>query len=130
MRKWLILSTVVLVLIGIITTVGMIFFNQVNAELSKLDDIPLTEIDLSSIDDGTYIGEYNTSVIKVKVSVTVINHEITMIELLKHDNGQGGDAVNILDDVIENQSIMVDSIAGATYSSKVILLAIQDALSE
>lgn len=128
MRKWWIIGIVFVVILGLLTTLGVVFFNQVNAELSGLDDIELTEIDLSSTEDGTYIGEYNTTVIKVKVSVTVVNHEITSIELIKHDNGQGGGAVDILDDVIENQSVIVDSIAGATYSSKVILLAICDAL--
>ncbi len=128
MRKWWIVGLVILVILGLLTTLGVVLFNQINAELSGLDDIELTEIDLSNTEDGTYIGEYNTTVIKVKVSVTVVNHEITRIELIKHDNGQGGGAADILDDVIENQSVMVDSIAGATYSSKVILLAICDAL--
>ncbi len=78
--------------------------------------------------DGTYIGSYETTVVKVKVAVTVVNHTITEIEILKHDNGQGKEAEEILNDVIESQSVLVDSIAGATYSSKVILLAIIDAL--
>lgn len=128
MRKWWIVGLVILVILGLLTTLGVVLFNRINAELSCLDDIELTEIDLSNTEDGTYIGEYKTTVIKVKVSVTVVNHEITSIELIKHDNGQGGGAVDILDDVIENQSVMVDSVAGATYSSKVILLAICDAL--
>jgi len=35
----------------------------------------------------------------------------------------------IVDSVIENQSLDVDAISGATYSSKVILKAIENALA-
>jgi uncharacterized protein with FMN-binding domain len=60
--------------------------------------------------------------------VTVKNHTIKKIELLKHKNGQGQGAEIIPDKVMEVQSLKVDSVSGATYSSKVILKAIQDAL--
>jgi uncharacterized protein with FMN-binding domain len=61
--------------------------------------------------------------------VTLSNHEITEIVITRHDNGQGQAAEAIIDDVTSEQTLLVDAIAGATYSSKVILLAIHDALS-
>lgn len=129
MRKLVIILSAILIFILVLVGIGVVVYNNINQELEGLNDIEIEEIDLSNISDGTYIGKHETSIIKVKVSVTILNHVITNIEILKHDNGQGGDANTIIDDVILEQSVLVDSIAGATYSSKVIILAIIDALS-
>lgn len=128
MRKVWILIISIFLFIGVLVIVGVSIYNKINRELEGLKTIVIDEIDLSTTMDGTYIGSYETTVVKVKVAVTVVNHTITEIEILKHDNGQGKEAEEILNDVIESQSVLVDSIAGATYSSKVILLAIIDAL--
>jgi uncharacterized protein with FMN-binding domain len=53
---------------------------------------------------------------------------IKKIEIVRHLNGQGKPAEVIPDRVIEMQSLDVDIISGATYSSKVILKAIENAL--
>lgn len=128
MRKVWILIISIFLFIGVLVIVGVSIYNKMNRELEGLKTIVIDEIDLSTTMDGTYIGSYETMVVKVKVAVTVVNHTITEIEILKHDNGRGKEAEEILNDVIESQSVLVDSIAGATYSSKVILLAIIDAL--
>jgi uncharacterized protein with FMN-binding domain len=115
---------VVLVIAGIIT---------INSMQKSLDDLLTTEIeavDLSTVPDGTYFGEYTAFPVKVQVQVGVTDGVITEIVLLLHQNGQGTPAEVILEDVVTDQSLQVDSIAGATYSSKVILLAIHNALTE
>ena len=86
--------------------------------------------DLSGIDDGSYEGKYRSGVVNVKVLVTVSEHAITGIEILKHFNGQGGPAEAIVDDIIEKQSLDVDAVTGATYSSKVIRKAVEVALTQ
>jgi len=91
-------------------------------------EIEIKTVDLSTIPDGTFIGEFNSFPVAAQVEVTVKDHTITAIDLVKHLNGEGGDAEVIPDMVVEAQSLQVDTISGATYSSKVILLAIQDAL--
>jgi len=57
-----------------------------------------------------------------------MNHLISDIRLIKHINGQGGAAESIIPEVIAAQSIEVDAITGATYSSEVILKAIEQSL--
>ena len=57
-------------------------------------------------------------------------HMIKEIELKKHDNGQGFPAEIIPGKVVEAQSLEVDIVSGATYSSKVILKAIENALKD
>ncbi len=123
-KTGLIIFIIVVTLAAVITY----FVVQINDNLDQLIEIPIVDVDLSLVEDGTYTGEYGQFPVSVVVEVEVVNHEIISLEILKHDNGQGGPAEAILNDVIEQQSIDVDTIAGATYSSKVILLAIKDAL--
>ena len=84
----------------------------------------------AGVEDGDYIGSYSVFTVSVEVEVTVKNHTIEEIELLKHKNAQGQGAEIIPEKVIEAQSLKVDSVSGATYSSKSILLAIENALIE
>lgn len=79
---------------------------------------------MSEIQDGVYSGSYTAAPVSAEVSVTVKDHIITEIQIMKHINGQGASAEIMTDRVIESQSLQIDSVTGATYSSKVILLAI------
>ena len=63
------------------------------------------------------------------MKVFVKDHKIERIELVKHRNGKGAPAEAITGKVVEAQSLQVDAISGATYSSKVILQAIENALT-
>lgn len=65
-----------------------------------------------------------------EVKVTVNDHRITDIKLIKHRNGQGSWAEAMLTKVVDEQSLDVDAVAGATLSSKVILRAIAQALGQ
>ncbi len=115
--------------IVILTVSGVVYFaNRAEKELAIMQAEVLESIDLTSTDDGTYEGTYSAFPITVVVNVTVENHLITQIEIIKHLNGQGGPAEVIIEDVISTQSLDVDLIAGSSYSSRVILLAIQDAI--
>jgi len=123
------IGLVMFVLIVMISAVLAYFIIQIQDNLNYLVDIPLEDIDLSTVENGTYTGEYEVIPISVILEVDVVDHKIVYIVILKHVNGKGEAAESILIDVIDNQSIEVDAIASATYSSKVILLAIKDALS-
>lgn len=123
----ILLALLVIIIIGVISIVLVI--NQMNDGLETLEAEEIPTIDLTTIEDGTYLGSYSVPLISVEVEVTIDNHEITKIVILKHENGQGEEGETIIEDVILEQSIDIDFIAGATYSSKAILLAIGDALT-
>lgn len=89
-----------------------------------------TSFDLAQIADGTYPGSCDNGLVKVRVAVTVKNHTIEKVELLEHDNGLGSAAEVITDTVVQRQSVEVDTISGATASSKTILKAVENALAE
>ena len=120
---------IVFVVILLLAAVATIVITQSEKNLEALSDIPIEAIDLSAVPDGTYEGSYQAFPVAAEVKVTVQGHRMTAIDLVKHNHGQGEAAEAIPDRVMKAQSLQVDTISGATYSSKVILLAIQDALT-
>ncbi|MBN2519846.1 MAG: FMN-binding protein [Bacteroidales bacterium] len=90
-------------------------------------EIPL-EINLKKIPDNVYKGKYCVGPVKVVTKVTVIGHKIKNIEIIKHRTGQGQAAEAIIDKIIEEQSVCIDVISGATISSKCILKSVETAL--
>lgn len=127
-KKVLIIATAVIV---VLIAVSAIFIYR-SAEKASIEakNIQIENIDLSNIEDGVYNGNYNfNGLVKVEVEVSVKNSAISDIKLLRHDNGRGKDAEKIPEDVIKAQSLNVDTISGATVSSKVILKAIENALT-
>lgn len=129
MSKTLKVVLIILAVIVLLAVACAIFISQAGKNLEALSDIPIEDVDLSAVPDGTYKGSYNAFPIAVEVEVTVQGHKITAIDLIKHSNGQGKAAEAIPGMVVRAQSPRVDAISGATYSSKVILLAIEDALT-
>ena len=119
----IIVALVVVLAAGIAAVITIAERNMIAAR-----DAEIVEADLSKVPDGTYDGEYNAFPVIAEVRVTVKDHAITGIDLVKHINGQGYGAEVIPQRVVEAQSLQVDTVSGATYSSKVILLAIRNAL--
>ncbi len=94
----------------------------------NVQNISVSMPDLSNVQDGNYIGEYSIAPVHVKVEVSVSNHQITNITILQHDNGLGSTAESIINDVVEEQSLGIDAVSGATVSSKCILKAVENAI--
>jgi len=88
--------------------------------------------DLTLIEDGIYRSFYDLSSTPVKVTldVTVQNNKITSIKIIDHRRSPiGKKAENIIDQIIELQILDIDAVSGATASSKAILKAVENALS-
>ncbi|MCL2130694.1 MAG: FMN-binding protein [Treponema sp.] len=95
----------------------------------NLDEIVITNPDLSGIADGVYQGNSKVGPVRVTLDVTMRENKITSIEIIKHFNGRGKEAEAIIPRIIQEQSLQVDVISGATASSKAFLLAVEDALN-
>ncbi|MDY5251683.1 MAG: C-GCAxxG-C-C family (seleno)protein [Erysipelotrichaceae bacterium] len=83
--------------------------------------------------DNEYIGEAEGYGGTVKVKVTMDGDKIAKIDVLSHSETAGvSDAAfsSIPDAIIAAQSTDVDVASGATYSSKAIMEAVDDALSK
>lgn len=81
--------------------------------------------------DGTYEGTGTGFGGQIKVQVTVKDTKITSIDILSapgEDSSFLQKAKAIIDRIIEAQNLEVDTISGATYSSRGILSAVKNAL--
>ena len=126
-KKYKILLIVAIILV-IIIIAGAVIFSTFQTNLNKLTTVTITDVDLTKIEDGTYLGSYGSFPVSAEVQVIVADHKITNIKILMHNNGQGANAEVIPENVIAAQSLEIDIVSGATYSSKVILKSIQNAL--
>lgn len=105
------------------------YMKTIEANLEQLTALPITNLDISKVADGVYTGGCHAFPVTAEVEVTIKDHRISEIKLVKHVHGRGSSAEVILDRVVEYQTLAVDAISGATHSSKVILKAIANALS-
>lgn len=128
MKKYIIGLIVFIVLLA--SGFGIKYVIEWREYKEVMSALKIQDIDLSEIEDGTYLGEFDASLVGAKVKVKVIDNEIKEIELLEHKNGRGQDANVIVDDIIKNQSLKIDDIAGVTNSCKTIKKAIENALSK
>jgi len=120
---------VIIIIIAGIALAGAVAKARIERNLDRLADLAINDVDLAKVSDGVYTGSYKAFPVAATVKVTVSDHVITGIELVEHSNGQGASAEIIPDKVVEAQTLQVDAVSGATYSSKVILKAIEAALN-
>lgn len=125
-RRVVFLTILMLVIGAVIAAAGLMSYAKKNLE--QLAHTTISEVDLAGLENGVYTGSYKAFPVTAEVRVTINNHRITEIELVEHKNGQGAPAEVIPDRVVEEQTLGVEEVSGATYSSKVILKAIENAL--
>ena len=118
----------VLLVIGLFA--GGIYLKSIGDYKAKVNALTFDEIDLTKVEDGVYEGQCDTGVVRARVQVTVRDHQLESIELLKHENGRGTPAEAILDQMVRTQTTAVDAVSGATCSSKVIRKAVENAITE
>ncbi len=106
----------------------LMYVGTMDTYKQSIEDMVINDVDLFQVEDGTYTGAKKTFLVSADVQVTVKNHEIIDIEL-DHQHSRGHGAQLIPGRVLESQSLDVNVITGATYSSKIILKAIEYALT-
>ncbi len=125
-KRMIIAAISIVVIIGIVF--GTRYFLQLREYKKRIADISITDADLSKIPNGSYKGSYDAIMVAATVNVDVKDHKITNITLINHKNDKGNKAEKIVMDIQNAQSLKVDTVSGATNSSKVILKAVQNAL--
>ena len=107
--------------------VGLALLFLATRGLEEGKALVIHDVDLQSLEDGTYQGEHEAGRWTNNVQVEVMDGEILSIQLL---DGFEMEKVKeeIYGKVIEHQSLEVDVVSGATVSSKAYLKAIENAL--
>ncbi len=100
------------------------------SESQKIRKLQFPGINLSEIEDGTYRGKFIHHNNLYETEVSIRDHRIEEIQVL-HSEGDKYDqkAFAVLQRVIDQQSLQVDAVTGATKSSKLYLLTIYNALT-
>lgn len=131
-RLFKVLIPVVLTVIAVVV-IGLSIFNKGMADIKKLS---VENIDVSLLKDGSYFGEYENGRWQYHVEVTVRDGEIKEIHVLNTKTGpfemKMYDDVNteLIQRIVQNQSLQVDTVTGATVNGKALLKAVESALKE
>ncbi len=81
--------------------------------------------------DGTYTGVGKGKNPDLKVAVTIKDNKITNVEIISNNETKGKEALNTIPNkIVDTQSTDVDVVSGATMTSKGIMEAVNDALSQ
>jgi len=129
MIGWLIALTVVTGL-GIAGGIG---WSKLSKEHREARSLPLNAVDFSKLNDGTYHGAYAGGMYKWRANecqVAVSSGKVTDIQLVasKDPGGKNTQHKELYDRVIQAQTLQVDTISGATLTSKAYLQAVENAL--
>ena len=121
---------IVLILFILIIFVSCTAMMNKEMEKAKNELMLVEDPDLSKVEDGIYREKVETMLVKAEVEVSVKNHKIISISIIKHENGKGKPAEAIVDAIVKDNSTDVELIAGATMSSLVIRAAVIDAVNK
>jgi uncharacterized protein with FMN-binding domain len=129
-RGCLIALLVIVVILGIGGGIGWTFLSKEHREAASL---PLNAVDFDRLSDGKYHGAYAGGMYKWRVNecdVTVADGKVSVIQLTgSQDPGAENTDVDMLyARVIQAQSLQVDTISGATLTSKAYLQCVENAL--
>jgi len=114
--------------IAIAVVITLLVSFVVVALLLRPRTLDIGQVDLNTVEDGTYIGICQNKILFAVVRVEVSGHEIRGIEILEHKESYLPQAKMIADDVLTEQSLEVDAVSGATLTSDTVKKAIEDAL--
>jgi len=119
---------VIIILIIIILIAIFLFFLFYGK--SETLNLTINNVNLSTISDGIYLGQYVKGRFNYKVEVIVKNNKIESIKILNQTSTYLNTSETIIKRVLEKQSLDVDVVTGATATSKGILKAIENALNK
>lgn len=121
----LLVSAVAVILAVFLITTGSSELREYRKIISSME---INDVALSQVPDGVYSGSSDAVLVSAEVKVTVKDHKITDVELVRHDHGRGEAAEVIPQAILDAQSLDVEMVTGATSSCKVILKAAENAL--
>jgi uncharacterized protein with FMN-binding domain len=129
MKIWKKILLVLGIFLILIIAFGIAFFFRARQMVKHIESVVIRDIDLTQIADGIYNGEFGDFLADVELKVTIKDHKIEKIEIIKQRAGPGYEAIETIDQILDAQSPKVDMVTGATGSSRSIMIAVQSALT-
>lgn len=131
-KSKMLIAIIVFVTLVALGAGGALLFTA--GERREAKNLPISAIDFKQLNDGTYIGEYEGGMYKWranKVEINVSSRQVIDIKLLEHTEKRTSEFTDeLFGRVIQSQSLQVDTISGATLTSKACLKAVENALDK
>jgi uncharacterized protein with FMN-binding domain len=124
---------ILIAFVFLVATIALSIYSAIKnyQQLSFIRKLPVATIDLSHINDGEYKGSFCYSHFCYKVAVSISDHTISAVTILRNRNTKyGKKAAAIGEKIVHAQSLQVDMISGATITSKSLLKSVEKALTE
>lgn len=122
---------VILSILGVLIVVGAGGVFYITNGLEAGENLAINPVDLTAIEDGTYAGVYQAGRWSNEVAVSVADHQIANIAVVKTVTIDDPELTStIINNVIKNHSTTVDTVSGATVTSKAYLKSIENALTQ
>ena len=114
---------------------GLVIIAALAAAWAAIDPIryrnlAVNDVNIENLPDGVYEGTFKDGRFTNSVEVTVKDGRITDVKGVKSPGSTEKLYKQIYDKVVEEQSLAVDSVSGASITTKTVLKAIENALSK
>ena len=130
MKKRYIALIVIAVIVVAVFAIVMGVSAWLTRGLDEMAQMQINNVDLNSLSDGTYRGSFRGYRWSNSVEVVIESNRIADIRITEKHRFHREELIQELTSrVIDEQSIDVDTVSGATVSSKAFLKAIENALS-
>ena len=128
MKKGIVVAGVILVLVIVLRPFVLDFVELLNFN-REIEAIEIQNVRFVEIEDGVYEGSHQVGSISASVRISFTDGEMELLDI-EHEHERGYNAEEIVERVIEERSLRVDAVTGATDSSRVILKAIENAICQ
>ncbi len=131
MKKRYIALIVIAVIVVAVFAIVMGVSAWLTRGLDEMAQMQINNVDLNSLSDGTYRGSFRGYRWSNSVEVVIESNRIADIRITEKHRFHREELIQELTSrIIDEQSIDVDTVSGATVSSKAFLKAIENALSD
>ena len=128
MKKGLKILITLIVFLIVISGGAIIALSQ---GLEEGKNAEITALNLNNVEDGTYLGKYDFKRWTNELEVTVKDHKITDIKVIRDIEFSNPEVkTKVIDEVISAQNTKVDIVSGSTVTVKAYLKAIENALKK
>jgi len=111
-----------------IVVIGMVSWAAVDP--IRYRNLIVNDVNLEELPDGVYKGSFKGGRFSNSVEVTIKDHSIVDIKKASRSTPTEKLHRQIYDKVIEEQSLAIDAVSGASVTTNTALKAIENALSE
>jgi uncharacterized protein with FMN-binding domain len=123
------LRVILLVIIGLVAVAGFAFIGD-TLDRRSIQKASIKSIDFSRLPNGVYDGGYKRGRFSSKVRVTVASGRVTTIDVVQDMQYQSEVTQKAVGAVLEAQSLQVDTVSGATITTRAFLKAVENALAK